>query len=52
MKYKGVVALLIIDGLGVGAMEDVASVRPQDCGADTLRSIDTVYYSAIFDALG
>ena len=30
------VVLLVIDGLGVGAMPDVAHVRPRDIGADTL----------------
>lgn len=52
MKHKGVISLLVIDGLGVGAMEDVAWVRPQDYGAHTLRSIDTVYHSRILDGLG
>ena len=30
------VIVLVIDGLGVGAMPDVAEVRPRDVGADTL----------------
>ena len=30
------VIVLVIDGLGVGAMPDVADVRPRDVGADTL----------------
>jgi len=30
------VVVLVIDGLGVGAMPDVAQVRPRDVGADTL----------------
>lgn len=30
------VVVLVIDGLGVGAMPDVAKVRPRDIGADTL----------------
>lgn len=30
------VIVLVIDGLGVGAMPDVAHVRPRDVGADTL----------------
>jgi phosphopentomutase len=29
--------LLVLDGLGVGAMKDVPAVRPQDEGADSLR---------------
>lgn len=33
MKKRAIV--LIIDSLGVGAMEDVAQVRPQDLGANT-----------------
>jgi Phosphopentomutase len=32
----GRVIVLVIDGLGVGAMPDVAEVRPRDVGADTL----------------
>ena len=28
--------VLVIDGLGIGAMPDVATVRPRDVGADTL----------------
>jgi phosphopentomutase len=31
--------VLVIDGLGVGAMPDVAQVRPRDVGADTLRHV-------------
>ena len=31
--------LLILDGLGVGEASDVASTRPQDIGANTLKSI-------------
>ncbi|WP_413111597.1 phosphopentomutase [Thaumasiovibrio sp. DFM-14] len=27
--------VVVLDGFGVGAMEDVAHVRPQDCGANT-----------------
>lgn len=30
------IVVLVIDGLGVGAMPDVARVRPRDVGADTL----------------
>ena len=30
------IIVLVIDGLGVGAMSDVAQVRPRDIGADTL----------------
>ena len=30
------VIVLVIDGLGVGAMPDVPTVRPRDVGADTL----------------
>jgi phosphopentomutase len=33
------VILLVLDGLGVGEMPDVALVRPQDRGANTLRSL-------------
>jgi phosphopentomutase len=33
------VILLVIDGLGIGEMPDVASERPQDRGANTLRSL-------------
>jgi phosphopentomutase len=31
--------LLVLDGLGVGEMPDVAKVRPQDRGANTLKSL-------------
>ncbi|MDD5110330.1 MAG: phosphopentomutase [Patescibacteria group bacterium] len=31
--------VLVIDGLGVGEMDDVASTRPQDRGAHTLRHV-------------
>jgi len=31
--------LLVLDGLGIGAMPDVGQVRPQDAAADTLRSM-------------
>lgn len=31
--------VLVLDGLGIGAMDDVADVRPNDCGANTLRHI-------------
>jgi phosphopentomutase len=31
------VLLVLLDGLGVGAMADVAEVRPQDAGVDSLR---------------
>ena len=30
------VVVLIVDGLGIGEMDDVARVRPQDIGANTL----------------
>jgi phosphopentomutase len=33
------VILLVLDGLGVGEMPDVALVRPQDRGANTLKSL-------------
>jgi len=33
------VILLVIDSLGVGEMEDVAKVRPQDKGANTLKHV-------------
>ncbi len=33
------VILTVLDGLGVGAMDDVSQVRPQDKGADTLRHV-------------
>ena len=33
------VVVLVIDGLGVGAMPDVAQVRPRDVGADTLAHV-------------
>ena len=33
------VIVLVIDGLGVGAMPDVPAVRPRDVGADTLRHV-------------
>ncbi|NLZ52164.1 MAG: phosphopentomutase [Thermoanaerobacteraceae bacterium] len=33
------VILLVIDSLGVGAMDDVAEVRPQDLGANTLKHV-------------
>src|SRR4029078_11320500 len=33
------VIVLVIDGLGVGAMPDVAQVRPRDVGADTLAHV-------------
>jgi phosphopentomutase len=33
------VILLVLDGLGIGEMPDVASERPQDRGANTLRSL-------------
>jgi phosphopentomutase len=29
--------LVVLDGLGIGAMKDVPTVRPQDVGADSLR---------------
>jgi phosphopentomutase len=35
----GRVIVLVIDGLGVGAMPDVADVRPRDVGADTLAHV-------------
>lgn len=38
MKYKRVI-LLIIDGLGVGAMNDIGITRTQDTGANTLQSL-------------
>lgn len=31
--------ILVIDGLGVGEMEDVPEVRPQDIGANTLKHV-------------
>lgn len=33
------VLLLVLDGFGVGAMDDVAEVRPQDAGSNTLLSL-------------
>ncbi len=33
------VILLVLDGLGIGEMPDVAIERPQDRGANTLRSL-------------
>jgi len=33
------VILLILDGVGIGAMEDVPKVRPADVGSDTLRHV-------------
>nr|WP_245984692.1 hypothetical protein [Biomaibacter acetigenes] len=33
------VILLVIDSLGVGEMEDVMKVRPQDRGANTLKHV-------------
>ncbi len=33
------VILLVLDGLGVGAMDDVALDRPQDIGANTLKHV-------------
>ncbi|MEW6106019.1 MAG: phosphopentomutase [Bacillota bacterium] len=33
------VVLIVLDGLGIGAMPDVPLVRPEDVGASTLRSI-------------
>ncbi|MFD1394586.1 phosphopentomutase [Kroppenstedtia eburnea] len=37
MKKRAI--LLILDSLGVGAMDDVPKVRPRDVGADTFRHI-------------
>lgn len=31
--------MLVLDGLGVGAMADVPIIRPQDCGANTLAHV-------------
>ncbi len=33
------VVLLVLDGLGIGEMPDVAAVRPQDSGSNTLRCL-------------
>lgn len=43
--------VLVIDGLGVGAMEDVEETRPQDRGADTLRHVVTQASGRKFDTL-
>lgn len=37
MKKRAI--LLILDSLGVGAMDDVPKVRPRDVGANTFRHI-------------
>lgn len=41
MQRKGIdrAIVLVIDGLGIGAMPDVANVRPRDVGADTLAHV-------------
>lgn len=44
--------LLVIDGLGVGAMTDVKETRPQDIGTNTLQSISTIYQGKNFTELG
>lgn len=49
---KGVATLLVLDGLGVGEMFDTREKRPLDSGANTLRSLNTVYRSVLFNSLG
>ncbi|MDR3230225.1 MAG: phosphopentomutase [Synergistaceae bacterium] len=38
-KMTGRFLVVVLDGFGIGAMEDVAEVRPQDTGANTLASL-------------
>lgn len=49
---KGIATLLVLDGLGVGEMPDTQEKRPLDVGSHTLRSLNTVYRSVLFNSLG